>query len=80
MDALIDHQTKFLATVMGGPGDYDDGKLKSAHRKLKITETEWNEVVGILIETLKNFEVDADDIILLANLINSKKPLIVMGS
>jgi hemoglobin len=78
MDALIDHQTKFLAAVMGGPGEYDDRKLKSAHNKFKITETEWNEVVSILIDTLKNFKVDENDITILVNVINSKKALIVM--
>jgi hemoglobin len=31
MEALIGHQTKYLAAMMGGPGEYDDEKLKSAH-------------------------------------------------
>ena len=79
MDALIEHQTKFLAVIMGGPGEYNDDKLKSAHGKFKITETEWNEVVEILINTLSNFEVEEYDIEILTNLINSKKTLIVTG-
>jgi hemoglobin len=77
MDVLIDHQTKFLAAVMGGPGEYNDEKLKSAHSKLKITEIEWNEVVEILIVTLKNFNIEEEDIKTLTCLINFKKTLIV---
>jgi len=79
MDLLIEHQTKFLAAIMGGPGEYNDEKLKSVHRKFEITETEWNEVVEILINTFSNFEIEVDDIKTLTNLINSKKTLIVTG-
>ncbi|MBA6341022.1 group 1 truncated hemoglobin [Colwellia sp. MB02u-10] len=77
MEALIEHQTKYLAAMMGGPGEYDDEKLKSAHSQFKITEIEWNEVVNIFIATLNNFKVEDDDINTLASLIAARKSLIV---
>jgi len=79
MDALIEHQTKFLASIMGGPVEYAEEKLKLAHKKLKITETEWNEVISIFIGTLINFEIEESDIKTLISLIHSKKTLIVTG-
>jgi hemoglobin len=77
MEALIGHQTKYLAAMMGGPGEYDDQKLKSAHSQFKITEIEWNEVVNIFIATLNNFKVEDEDIKILASLIAARKSLIV---
>ncbi|MFT6917675.1 MAG: hemoglobin [Cognaticolwellia sp.] len=38
MEALIEHQTKYLAAMMGDPAKYDDEKLKSAHSRFKITK------------------------------------------
>jgi hemoglobin len=77
MEALIEHQTRYLAAMMGGPGEYDDEKLKSAHSQFQITETEWDEVVDIFIATLKNFKVEEDDIKTLASLIATRKVLVV---
>ncbi|MBA6328605.1 group 1 truncated hemoglobin [Colwellia sp. MB02u-6] len=77
MKALIDHQTRYLAAMMGGPGEYDDEKLKSAHSQFKITEIEWNEVVNIFIATLNNFKVEDEDIKSLTSLIAARKSLIV---
>jgi hemoglobin len=79
MNLLIDHQTKFLAAMMGGPGDYGDAQLKLAHKKFKITGIEWDEVVKIFIAVLNDFEVLEDDIKILTHLINTKKSLIVAG-
>jgi len=79
MNLLIEHQTKFLAAMMGGPGEYDDAQLKYAHKKFNITEVEWNEVVSIFIEVLNRFDISEDDIKILTRLISSKKSLIVTG-
>ena len=77
MPELIEHQTKFIAVAMGGPGTYNDDLLKAGHSDLKISDIEWDEVVSILIETLRNFNIEENDITILVNLIASKKPLIV---
>jgi len=79
MQELIEHQTKFLAVAMGGPGTYGDDLLKTGHSGLNINDVEWEEVVKILIGTLRNFNVEEDDISTLVNLIASKQSLIVAG-
>ena len=77
MPELIEHQTKFIAVAMGGPGIYDDASLEAGHQGLGINDAEWDEVVGILIETLTGFGVEEPDIETLVGLVASKKPLIV---
>ena len=79
MPELIEHQTKFIAVVMGGPGKYNDELLKAAHGELNINDAEWDEVVKILIETLRNFRIEENDIGTLVDLIAAKKPAIVSG-
>lgn len=62
MRTLIDHQTKFISSVMGGPASFDDQALRRVHAPLGITRAEFAEVVGLLRETLEDFELDAADV------------------
>ena len=62
MPRLIDHQTKFVAFLMGGPvSDYSDEYLKRVHERLNISLDEFDEVVQLLDETLEDHGVDSDD-------------------
>ena len=38
MRRLIDHQTKFIASVMGGPASYSAEQLERVHANMAITE------------------------------------------
>ena len=77
MSQLIDHQTRFFASAMGGPASFDDGHLEKAHQGLGITEEAWDAVVAVLLGTLNAFNVEKGDIQLIAGAVASKKPLIV---
>jgi len=77
MSQLIDHQTRFFASAMGGPASFDDNHLEKMHRGRGITEEAWDAVVGVLLETLNAFNVEEGDIQLIAGAVGSKKPLIV---
>lgn len=59
---LIDHQTKFIAQVMGGPVNYSNEQLRSVHAKHKIDREAFDEVTGLLKETLEDFELSPDDV------------------
>ena len=61
MKRLIDHQTKFVATLLGGPASYTNEHLERVHADLGITEAAFMESVDLLTETLEDhgFE-DAD--------------------
>ena len=39
MGKLVDHQTKFIASLLGGPSSYTDDQLKQLHRHLEIKDT-----------------------------------------
>jgi hemoglobin len=49
---LIDHQTRFITQVMGGPSGFTDRQLERAHAGLGVTPTEFAEMVELLRATL----------------------------
>lgn len=54
MTRLIDHQSRFIATVMGGPASYTDEHLHRVHARLNITHAEFTEMASLLAETLED--------------------------
>ncbi len=62
MKALIDHQTKFVAQVMGGPAHYNDEVLRTVHAKHQIDKAAFDEVAALMKETLEDFEFAPEDI------------------
>lgn len=77
MEALVAHQTKFISSLMGGPGQVSDRTLRDAHRPLGISETDFSLIAVILQETLEQSGVAADDVAELMGLVAAKKDLIV---
>jgi hemoglobin len=51
---LIDHQTKFVSALMGGPASYTDEQLARAHHRLGITAEEFDEMAELFRETLED--------------------------
>ncbi len=43
MKRLIDHQTKFIAFVMGGPASYTNEHLERTHAHLQIDDSAFRE-------------------------------------
>ena len=62
MSKLVDHQTKFIASVMGGPAAYTDEALHRLHSHLKIDQEQFEEMTALLEETLEDFDLDRSDI------------------
>ena len=62
MRKLIDHQTKFIASVMGGPASYTDTALRQIHAASEIGVVDYNEMARLLRETFEEFEVKPTDI------------------
>ncbi len=58
----IDHQTKFIASLMGGPASFTNQELERAHARFSINRAEFDEMMGLLQETLEDFELHDDDI------------------
>lgn len=62
MKRLIDHQTKFISAVMGGPASYTTDHAERVHARLVITEEAFLEAMDLLTETLDDFEFEGEDI------------------
>ncbi len=77
MARLIDHQTKFIASVMGGPASYTLDQLERTHARIGINEEDFLTVAKILRETLEDFEMDESDIASLINTVMAAKRAIV---
>jgi len=77
MKRLMNHQTQFFSSIMGGPVTYDNGQLGKIHSRLNITDEAFAEVVELLEEVLEDFEMENKDIETLRNIVESTKSQIV---
>jgi hemoglobin len=59
---LLDHQTKFISSVMGGPVAFDDAFIANAHKDLGINREAFDHMLKLFRETLDEFGVAPDDI------------------
>ncbi len=75
MEALIDHQTRFISSLLGGPASYTDQHLKSVHSHLNLNEDVWNEVVNLLSLALFEFGMETIDSNMLIKTLSKKKGL-----
>lgn len=78
MPRIIDHQTKFIAALMGGPASYSNEELERVHRNLNINDREFQEMVDLLKETLEDFDFEDSDIAAVQGEIVSRKRFIVV--
>ena len=62
MASLVDHQTKFFATLLGGPASYTDEQLRHIHKGKGITESAFVLVCELVVETLEDHDLEEKDI------------------
>lgn len=77
MSRLIDHQTKFISSVMGGPESINDERLRRVHQKIDISDQDFNVVVSILTGALRSHGISETDIAQIGRMIETKRGLIV---
>lgn len=77
MPRLMDHQTKFISSLMGGPAAMGDDRLEVVHRQYQITEKEFAIVQSLLSDALREHGVDPHDVAEIEHAFRSKKNLIV---
>jgi hemoglobin len=77
MARLIDHQTKFIANLMGGPVSYTTEHLARVHARLAIDEPAFAEMTALLRETLEDFDFDEGDIAKVYSHLVGYRPFIV---
>lgn len=79
MRLLIDHQTKFVSSVMGGPASFTDDMLMKVHKNFGISRSDFDEVARMMKETLSEFEVSENDIDTIMQAIESRSSVIISG-
>jgi hemoglobin len=77
MRALVDHQTKFISSVMGGPASYSDEALQRVHATHHIDRASFDEMSRLLRETLVEFELEGGDVEAVIYEIDSRADIIV---
>lgn len=77
MPALVDHQTKFISQVMGGPASYTNEVLEQVHRHLDISQEAFTEMISILEQTLQEHEIEPTDIKTIVSEVKARQPYIV---
>ncbi|MBX2882562.1 MAG: group 1 truncated hemoglobin [Granulosicoccus sp.] len=77
MARLIDHQTKFVATLLGGPASFTDEQLISAHRTTGVTDGHFDELKTILFETLTDHGFEKQDAEAVMEAIEDKRATVV---
>ncbi len=61
MKRLMDHQSKFIASMLGGPASFPNDRLRHIHEHLGISDMDFDEMHKLLGETLKEHGVEPAD-------------------
>ena len=77
MKALIDHQTKFMSSVLGGPASFNDAQLRNAHSDLSIPGAHFDAMKVVLGETLSEHGFDAADVGFVLGEVEARRDIIV---
>ena len=77
MRSQVDHQTKFISSLMGGPASYSDEALQKVQSGLHIDRTSFEEMVKLLHETLEEFAFERADIEQIMHEINSRADIVI---
>ncbi|MDA9982009.1 group 1 truncated hemoglobin [Gammaproteobacteria bacterium] len=77
MGKQIDHQTKFISSLMGGPASYTNEQLRKVHSHLHISPEHFKEILVLLDRALEKNGVNAEDRQLIANEMESRRMYIM---
>lgn len=78
MKRLIDHQTKFVSSLLGGPAEFKDDHLQRAHADLGVTDAHFDEMKTLFGETLSEHGIEAQDVETVLGEIEARRALIVV--
>ncbi|WP_425053603.1 group I truncated hemoglobin [Psychromarinibacter sp. S121] len=77
MSRIVDHQTKFVSSLMGGPASYTDDQIEKMHARLPIGDAHFDKLEQILRQTLSDHGVAEDDIQTIVGAFESRRGLVV---
>ena len=77
MQRLVEHQAKFISTVMGGPTSYSNAVLREAHAHLDIDDQAFDEIIDLFKATLEDSKIAASDVEIIIADLNARRRYIV---
>jgi hemoglobin len=77
MARIVDHQTKFLSSLLGGPASFSDKHIEHVHKHLAISESDFDVLKDILRTTLSEHGMAPEDIDLVAQAFERRRTLVV---
>lgn len=77
MARIVDHQTKFISSLLGGPASYSDDQLSRMHQHLEINARHFDILSKILAETLADHGMSPEDVEAVVNSFEDRRKLIV---
>jgi len=77
MSRMVDHQTKFMASLLGGPASYTDNQIRQFHHHLSIRDSHFDELKAVLSETLEVHGFDPADIEVVLAAFEERRTLVV---
>jgi len=77
MARIVDHQTKFLSSLLGGPASYSDDQISKMHRHLTINARHFDTLAEILAETLADHGVEPGDVEAVVEAFEARRKLVV---
>jgi hemoglobin len=77
MGKQVDHQTKFIASLLGGPSSYSDDHLKQLHAHLDIKNEHLDELKEVMSKTLLDHGFSVDDMETVMGALEIRRGIIV---
>ncbi len=77
MARLIDHQTRFMAMLLGGPASFAEERLARAHAHLAVTHAHFDEIAALISDTLADAGFSDEDRRTVLAAVEARRSLIV---
>lgn len=77
MNRIVDHQTKFISSLLGGPASYTDEQIAKMHSHLDINDEHFAALVVIMREVLDEHGFEEDDIETVIAAFGGRRDLVV---
>lgn len=77
MPRLIDHQTKFVSSLVGGPASFSDDRIEAVHRQLGISHSDFDAMAALFAQALSMHGMSDEDVEAALAAIEGKRGIIV---
>lgn len=77
MSRIVDHQTKFVSSLLGGPASYSDDQIARMHGHLTVADAQFDQLKAILAATLGDHGMTPDDVEKVVGEFEARRVLVV---